>query len=73
MANISYYEIDINFSTGKLVSVEANSTNVTLQLPESLDFNYTITIVVHNSEGLSSQPTSKSFGMKIHLFHFTEF
>ena len=66
MTDISYYEINVDFSTGKLMSVEANNTDVTLSLPESLDFNYTITIVVHDSEGMSSEPASKSFGMKIH-------
>ena len=64
MANISYYEISIN--TGKL-SVETNNTSVTL-LIESLEeiyFNNTllIIIVVYNTEGMSSQLTSKSFGM----------
>ena len=62
MANISYYEISIN--TGKL-SVETNNTSVTL-LIESLEeiyFNNTLLIVVYNTEGMSSQPTSKSFGM----------
>ena len=64
MANISYYEISIN--TGKL-SAETNNTSVTL-LIESLEeiyFNNTllIIIVVYNTEGMSSQPTSKSFGM----------
>ena len=64
MANISYYEININ--TGKL-SVETNNTSVTL-LIESLEEIYfnnmlLIIIVVYNTEGMSSQPTSKSFGM----------
>ena len=77
MANISYYEISINFSTGNLMSVETgnthvtflleylnetNNTNITL-LPKSLYTNYIITIVVYNSERMSSQSTSKSFGM----------
>ena len=66
MTDICYYEINVNFSSGKLMSVEANSINVTLPITESLDFNYTITIVVHNSEGMSSEPVSKSFGMIIH-------
>ena len=80
MANISYYEISINFSTGNLMSVETgnthvtflleylnetNNTNITL-LPKSLYTNYIITIVVYNSERMSSQSTSKSFGMKKH-------
>ena len=76
LANISY-EISINFSTGNLMSVETgnthvtflleylnetNNTNITL-LPKSLYTNYIITIVVYNSERMSSQSTSKSFGM----------
>ena len=78
MANINYYDINVNFSTGELVSVETNNTyvtnllehlnrthsiNVTL-LPESL--HYTITIVVYNTEGMSSQSTTQSFGIKMH-------
>ena len=77
MTKISYYEINVNFSTGKLMSEETNDTHVTFVLeyeeemnntnsPES--FNYAITIVVYNSEGTSSQPTSKSFGMKIQMY-----
>ena len=80
MTTISYYEINVNFSTGKLMSVETNSTHVTFlpPVPENLketnntnitlqpeSFNYTITIVVYNSEGMISQSTSKSFGMNI--------
>ena len=78
MANINYYDINVNFSTGELVSVDTNNTyvtnllehlnrthsiNVTL-LPESL--HYTITIVVYNTEGMSSQSTTQSFGIKMH-------
>ena len=72
MKNISYYEISIN--TGKL-SVETNNTSITLLLEslKEIDFNNTlsITIVVYNSEGISSQPTSKSFGMKIYSYTAT--
>ena len=70
MAYISYYEISIN--TGKL-SVETSNTSVTLLLEsfEELDFSntFSITIVVYNSEGMSSQPTSKNFGMNILTVH----
>ena len=61
MANISYYEININ--TGKL-SVETNNTSVTLLIKslEEIYFNNTLLIVVYNTEGMSSKPTSKSFG-----------
>ena len=80
MTTISYYEINVNFITGTLMSVETNSTRVTFlpPVPENLtetnntnitlqpeSFNYTITIVVYNSEGMISQSTSKSFGMNI--------
>ena len=81
MTKISYYQINGNFSTGTLMSEETNNTHVTFLLeylketrntnstlqPES--FGYTITIVVYNREGMSSQPTSKSFGMNyIHSY-----
>ena len=45
-----------------------SNTDGTLQ-PES--FKYTITIVVYNREGMSSQSTSKSFGMKIYIYIYT--
>ena len=69
MTKINHYEISNN---GKL-SVETNNTSVTL-LPESLEElevnnTFSITIVAYNSEGMSSQPTSKSFGMNIHTVH----
>ena len=62
MANISYYEININ--TGKL-SVETNNTSVSLLIEslEEIHFNNTLLIVVYNTEGMSSQLTSKNFGM----------
>ena len=68
MANISHYEIIINNIISQL-SVEANYTSATLQVEtfEEVDFSYTIIIVVYNNEGISSQPTSKRFGMKIHM------
>ena len=67
MANISHYEISIN--TGKL-SVETNNTSITLLLEsfEKIEFNNTLSIVVYNNEGMSSQPTSKSFGMNILMY-----
>ena len=78
MTDISYYEVNVKFSTGKPMSEETNNTRVTFLIEyeeemsnanstlQSESFDYTITIVVYNSEGMSSQPTSKSFGMKIH-------
>ena len=75
MRKISYYEISIGLSTGKLTSVRTNSTSVTFLL-EHLQgtnntnipalFDYTVTIVVYNIEGMSSQPISKSLGMKVY-------
>ena len=76
MTKIIYYEISFGLiSTGKLTSVRTNSTSVTFLLehlegtnntniPALLD--YTITIVVYNIEGMSSQPISKNLGMKVH-------
>ena len=62
MANISYYEISIN--TGKL-SVETNNTSITLLIKslKEIYFNNTLLIVVYNTEGMSSQSTSRNFGM----------
>ena len=65
MTSNSYYEIGANFSTGKFVSVETSNTSVTIQ-PEHVEkshINYVITIVVYNSEGRSSYPTSRSFNI----------
>lgn len=65
MAKISYYEINVNSSAGKLVSVETDKSVITLPLPEHLEeFNFKITIVVYNSEGMSSPSTSRNFGMR---------
>ena len=66
MANISYYETSINNIISQL-SVETNYTSATLEVEslEEIDFNGTITIVVYNNEGMSSQPTSKRFGMRL--------
>ena len=78
MANISYYEISINFSTGNLMSVNTNSTHVTFLLEHLKETNstsitslleslhYIITLVVYNTEGMSSNPTSLRYGIKIH-------
>ena len=69
MTDISYYETSIN--TGKLsVDTKKPSATFLLKSLEELELNNTflITIVVYNSEGMSSQPTSKSFGMNIHNY-----
>ena len=67
MTKIGYYEINVNSSAGNLMSVETNNTHVTFLLPEHLEgFNFKITIVVYNREGMSSQSTSRSYGMKMH-------
>ena len=78
MSEISYYTINVNFSTGEFMSLvtystsvtflseylkQINSTNITLQHEP---FSYRIMIVAYNSEGMSSQPTSKYFGMNMH-------
>ena len=85
MAKISYYELEINFnfSTEQLTSVVTSSTHVTILPPEYMEeindtdiallpesFDYTITIVVYNSVGMSSQPTSRDFGMRIHTINY---
>ena len=69
MANISYYETSVNDIVSQL-SVETNYTSATLQVEslEEIDLNYTITIVVYNNKGMSSQPTSKRFGMKLNSY-----
>ena len=67
MTEIGYYEINVNYSTGNFMLVETNVTTVSLLLPEHLEeFNFKITIVVYNIDGMSSQSTPRSFGMKIH-------
>ena len=78
MSEISYYTINVNFSTGEFMSLvtystsvtflseylkQINITNITLQHEP---FSYRIMIVAYNSEGMSSQPTSKYFGMNMH-------
>ena len=77
MARISYYRINVNFSTGELMSLVTNTTRITF-LSESLKeinntyvtlqhepFSYIITILTFNIKGMSSQPTLETFGMKI--------
>ena len=77
MARISYYRINVNFSTGELMSLVTNTTRITF-LSESLKeinntnvtlqhepFSYIITILTFNIKGMSSQPTLKTFGMMI--------
>ena len=69
MTDISYYETSIN--TGKLsVDTKKPSATFLLESLEELELNntFSITIVVYNIEGMSSQPTSKSFGMNIHSY-----
>ena len=69
MTDISYYETSI--STGKLsVDTKKPSATFLLKSLEELELNntFSITIAVYNSEGMSSQPTSKSFGMSIHNY-----
>ena len=76
MTRISHYRVNVNFSTGELMSLvtttthitflseslkETNNTNVTLQ-HEPL--SYIITILTFNIRAMSSQPTLKTFGMK---------
>ena len=65
MTNNSYYDITVNLRTSKLVSVETNNTNVIIlhKYFKKSYINYAITIVVYNSEGMSSHATSRSFGM----------
>ena len=79
MTNISYYTITVNFSIGEFISLATYSTQVTflseyLKQRNTTDVitsqlepvSYRVTIVAYNSEGMSSQPTSKNFGMNIH-------
>ena len=61
LCSLVTYSTSITFLSEYLKQI--NSTNVTLQ---HKPFSYRITIVAYNSEGMSSQPTSKHFGMNIH-------
>ena len=70
MARISHYVINVNFIPGKNVSAESNSTSVIFEDLEEMTnaTDLMITIVVFNIKGMSSQPTSRNFGMKIHTY-----
>ena len=70
MTSINRYLINIDFRTGKNVSVESNTTSVVFEDLEDLQ-NVTdvmITIVVFNIKGMKSRSTSRKFGMKIHTY-----
>lgn len=70
MKSINYYQITADFNSGEVLSAETNSTSVIFlprYLENSTNASYIISIVVFNSEGMSSPRASRSFGMKIHI------
>ena len=77
MLSIHYYRVHAFFSNAKQLSDRINSTHVTFPLEHLKEpnatllpeyFNYTISIVVYNSQGRWSYSTSKGLGMKISLY-----
>ena len=68
MSKIKSYDVNISSDNGESVSMETNSTVISF-LPSKLNnksnISYILTIVVYNSEEMSSQPTSKNFGKQI--------
>ena len=66
MSKIKFYDVNISSDNGESVSMETNRTVIRFLPSEHLNnmssISYIITIVVYNSEEMSSQPTSKNFG-----------
>ena len=66
MSKIISYDVNISSDNSESVSAEINSTVITFIPSEHLNnksnISYIITIVVYNSEEMSSQPTTKNFG-----------
>ena len=70
MSKIKFYDVNISSDNGKSVSMETNSNVIKFLSSEHLNnksnISYIIiTIVVYNSEEMSSQPTTKNFGKQI--------
>ena len=66
MSRIISYDVNISSDNGESVSAETNSTVIIFIPSEHLNnksnISCIITIVVYNSEEMSSQPTTKNFG-----------
>ena len=66
MPKIKFYDVNIRCDDGELLSMETNRTLITFSLSDlsnnMSDISCMITIVVYNSEDMSSQPSSKPFG-----------
>ena len=63
MSKIKFYDVNISSDNGESVSMETNRTVIRFLPSEHLNnksnISYIITIVVYNSEEMSSQPTTK--------------
>ena len=69
MSKIKFYDVNISSDNGESVSMETNSTVMTF-LPSELVNNKSnisciLTIVVYNSEEMSSHPTTKTFSEQL--------
>ena len=72
MSKIKFYDVNISSDNGESVSMETNSTVMTF-LPSELlnnksNISCTLTIVVYNSEEMSSQSTSKTFSKQLTMY-----
>ena len=69
MSKIKFYDVNISSDNDESVYMETNSTVISFLPSEHLNnksnISYILTIVVYNSEEMSSQPTSKIFGKQI--------
>ena len=68
MSKIKSYDVNISSDDGKSVSMETNSTDISFspsKLNNKSNVSYILTIVVYNSEEMSSHPTTKNFGKQI--------
>ena len=69
MSKIKFYDVNISSDNGESVSMKTNSTVIIFLPSEHLNnksnISYMLTIVVYNSEEMSSHPTAKTFGKQI--------
>ena len=69
ISKIKFYDVNISSDNGESVSMETNSTVIIFLPSEHLNnksnISYILSIVVYNSEEMSSHPTAKTFGKQI--------
>ena len=64
MSKIKFYDVNISFDNGESVPMETNRTVIFLpseHLNHKSNISCILTIVVYNSEEMSSHPTTKTF------------